>query len=122
MRKSLLLTVLLVLSAVCLQAGLAAPPSDKSQTSFESTTLQGCLKVVLSHYILTEDDGTVHTLSGAARKLGPQVGHEIAVTGKPGTRTEDATSSGGASSVREYVVFEVKTVTPVSDTCKTVAH
>lgn len=124
MHKALRLIVLVVLFAVGLHAESASSPSDKSQnsTSFESTTLQGCLKVVLSQYILTEDDGTVHTLSGAARKLGPQVGHEIAVTGKPGTRTEDATSSGGASSVREYVVFEVKTVTPVSDTCKTVAH
>ncbi len=122
MRNVLRLTALIVVSAVCLQAELAGPPSDKSQTSFESTTLQGCLKVVQSQYILTEDDGTVHALSGAARKLGPQVGHEVAITGKPGTRTEDATSSGGASSVREYVVFEVKTVTHVADTCKTVAH
>ncbi len=124
MRMSLRLTVLLVLSAVCLQAELASSASDKSQNSgsSESTTLQGCLKLVISQYILTEDDGTVHALSGAARKLGPHVGHEITVTGKPGTRTEDATSAGGASSVREYVVFEVKTVTHVADTCKTVAH
>ncbi len=122
MRKALALIVLLVISAVCLQAELAGAPSDKSHESSEATTLKGCLKLVLGQYILTEEDGTVHTLSGAARKLGPHVDHEIAVTGKPGTRSEDATSAGGASSVREYVVFEVKTVTQVADTCKTVVH
>jgi len=122
MCKALKLMLLVVTCAVCLPAASASPPSDKSQNSYETSTIQGCLKVDQGQYVLTESNGTLHLLSGAARKLGPHVGHEIAVTGKPGTRTDDATSAGGASSVREYVVFEVKTVTHVADTCKTVAH
>lgn len=122
MCKALRLTLLLVVSAICLQAEMGGGPSDKGQESSGPTTIQGCLKMFRGQYDLTESNGTSHLLSGAARKLGPLVGHEIKVTGKPGTRTEDTTTAGGASSVREYSVFEVKSVMNVADTCKTVAQ
>ena len=48
----------------------------------------------MGQYNLTESDGTVHQLSGAAKKLGPQVGHEVELGGKPGWRTLDTTSVG----------------------------
>jgi hypothetical protein len=122
MCKALKLMVLLLTFAVCLQAAMASPPSDKSQKSADFSTLQGCLKLVKGQYFLTESDGTLHMLSGAANKLGPHIGHTVTLTGKPGTRTEEVTSVGGASSANEFPVFEVKTVTHVADTCKTAAH
>lgn len=122
MGKAVKLMVLFVTFAVCLQVAMASPPSDKSQKSADFSTLQGCLTLVKGQYYLTESNGTLHMLSGAANKLGPHVGHTVALTGKPGTRTEDATSVGGASSAHEFAVFEVKTVTHVADTCKTAAH
>jgi hypothetical protein len=121
MFKALMLTLLVLISAVCLQAE-SAVPSDKSQKSADPTTMQGCLKVASGQYTLTEDDGKIHLLAGAAKKLSPHVGHEVEVGGTPGTRTEETTSVGGASSANEFVVFEVKSVKHISDTCQSAAH
>ncbi len=82
------------------------------------TTLQGCLQSADYQYTLTDSDGTAHTLVGSLGKLAHQVGHEVEVTGKPGTRSQDTTPPGGASSVKVITVFEVKTVKQVADTCK----
>lgn len=121
MFKTLLLIPLVLISSVCLHAETAGL-SDKSQKSADPTTLQGCLKVSSGQYTLTEDDGKPHLLAGAAKKLSPHVGHEVEVSGTPGTRTEDTTSVGGSSSANEFVVFEVKSVRYVSDTCQSAAH
>jgi hypothetical protein len=121
MFKTLMLTLLVLISAVCLLAEPAGP-SDKSQKSADPTMIQGCLKVSSGQYFLTEDEGKVHLLAGAAKKLSPEVGHEVEVGGTPGTRTEDTTSVGGGSSANEFVVFEVKTVKHISDTCQSAAH
>jgi hypothetical protein len=122
MRTTLTLTLLLGISAVGLQAGTANPSPEKNQKASELTTLQGCVKIARGQYELIESDGTLHLLSGGARKLGPQVGHEVEIAGKPGTRTEDTTSAGTASSALEYPVFEVKSVKLIADTCNMVAH
>ena len=122
MRKTLMLTLLVLTSAVWLQAKLAGPPSDKNQKSSAPTTIQGCLKVARGQYSLTESDGTVHLLVGAAKQLGAHVDHEVEVSGKPGTRTEDTTTVGGGSTANEFVVLEVKSVKQIADTCKPVAQ
>jgi hypothetical protein len=122
MGKTLMLTLLLLISAVWLQAGSSSPSSDKSKNSSDLTTIQGCLQIANGQYKLTESDATVHDLSGAAKQLAPHVGHEVELTGKLGTRTEDTTSAGGASSAIERPVFEVKSVKHMADTCKAAAH
>jgi hypothetical protein len=122
MRKTLTLTFLLLISLACLLAEPAAAPSDKNHQSADLDTMQGCLHMDQSQYILTEPNGTSHLLSGAARQLGRVVRHEVELGGKPGVRTTDATSAGGASSVREYVVFEVKTVKDIGAECKSPDH
>ena len=122
MCKALRFTLLLLISAVCLQAASASPSSDKSQKSADLNTLQGCLKLSRGEYSLIEGDGTIHLLAGNANKLYPHVGHEVELAGKPGTRTEETTSAGGASSANEFAVFEVKSVKHIADTCKSVAH
>jgi hypothetical protein len=121
MRKTLTLTLLLI-SAVCSQAETASPSPEKNQKASDLTTLQGCVKIARGQYELIESDGTLHLLSGAARKLGPQVGHEVELSGKPGTRTEDTSVVGAGSSANEFVVFEVKSVKQISDTCQSAAH
>lgn len=122
MLNALLLTLLLLISSVWSQAETAGPLPEKNQNSSNLTTIQGCLKIARGQYELTESDGTLHLLSGAARKLGPHVGHEVELTGKPGTRTEDTTIAGAGSSANEFAVFEVKSVKQIADTCKPVAQ
>lgn len=122
MRKSMPLALLVFISAVWLQAERASPAPEKDQNFTNLTTIQGCLKIARGQYELIESDGTVHLLSGAAKKLGPHVGHEVELAGKPGTRTEDTTSAGGASSANEFPVLEVKSVKHIADTCQPIAH
>ena len=122
MRKSLFPSVLLLISVASLRSEAAGPSPEKNQNPADLTTIQGCLKIARGQYELIESDGTVHLLSGAARKLGPQVGHEVELSGKPGTRTEDTTVVGGGSSANEFPVLEVKVVKLIADTCKSVAH
>ncbi|HWS95385.1 MAG TPA: hypothetical protein VN620_02775 [Candidatus Methylomirabilis sp.] len=122
MRTRLILTLVFFISCAWLRAESAGPASDKSQKSADLTTLQGCLHTDRSQYILTEANGTSHALSGAAKQLGRLVRHEVEVAGKPGVRTIDTTSAGGASSVLQYAVFEVKTVKDLAPECKSPAH
>jgi hypothetical protein len=70
-------------------------------------------------YTLTDNTATVHRLVGASKKLKPQVGHEVELTGKPSWRSLDATLVGGASNVKTQYVFEVKSVKEVANACKT---
>ncbi len=118
MRKALTLTLLLFVCFVWLQAEPAAPLSDKNHQSADLDTMQGCLHMEQSQYILTEPKGTEPLAHRAAKQLGRVVHHEVELGGKPGVRTSDSTSVGGASSVTEYVVFEVKTVKDLGDECK----
>ena len=120
MYKSVMLSFVLLVPAFWLQAQSANSSSDAGQSAAKTSdpnTLTGCLKYADNQYTLTEDDGTVHRLAGAANKLGHRVGHQIEVTGKPGTRSEDVTLPGGSSGVIEKHVFEVKSVKDMASTC-----
>jgi hypothetical protein len=120
-RRILALIFLFLILIVNSQAQTAKAPSDNSQASAKTSdlpALTGCLSYKDDHYILTEEDGATHQLAGAAGKLGHHVGHEIEVTGKPGIRSVDSTLVGGASSIVEQPVFEVKTVKHIDNTCK----
>ena len=115
MNKSLMFALLLLISAVWLQAQDASQTAGKTS---DPTTIQGCLQSSMGQYSLTDKDGIVHQLSGAANKLGHQVGRQIEVTGKPGIRTADTTNAGAGSSAVEQAVFEVKSVKQIAPTCK----
>ena len=115
MRKVLMLTLVLLISAVWVQAqdaGMAPGP----------TTIQGCLQFTKGHYFLTDSSGTAHQLSGAAQKLQAHVGHTIEVTGKPGTRTVGTTVQGAASTAKVQEVFKVSSVKHIAETCKAGAN
>ena len=115
MRKTFMLSLLLLISAVWLHGQDAGQAPGKTS---DVPTLQGCLQNSHNTYTLTEENGTTHQLVGALNKLGHQVGRQIEVTGKPGMRTADSTLAGGASSATEQEVFEVKTVKRLADECK----
>jgi hypothetical protein len=109
------LTLAVVISSTCLQA------QDSGQTSATPpgmTTVQGCVKLAMGRYTLTEEDGTLYYLLGPVGKLGHQVDRQVEVMGKPGSRTFDTTLVGAASSAAVQPVIEVKTVKRTADTCK----
>lgn len=122
MRKLLLIIVILMISGI---AGTAQSTSSSSAEAGQSSgktsgldTLTGCVKFTHDNYILTEDDGAEHQLAGSEKKLVHQIGHEIEVTGKPGTVSVDQTLAGGSSTVIEQHVFRVKAVKQVADQCR----
>lgn len=114
-------TSMLALLLFCATWSLAlerALTSNGGEDSGSSATISGCLQKDEGQYKLIDGTGTLHRLSGASKKLSPQVGHEVELTGKPTWITIDATPAGGASNVRQQYVFEVKTVKHVADTCE----
>ena len=121
MRKPILrlLLLLLVVACACLAAQLATPAASAQNSGKNSdlTTLTGCLQSSSARYTLTDEDGTLHELSGG-HKLGNYVGQQVEITGKEVTRTIDNTAPGGASSVIVQSVFNVKTVKKIADQCK----
>ncbi len=110
MRKTLVLTLVVMVFAICLQAQDAGKTSD-------TTTLTGCLSYVPQHYVLTDSSGTAHRLSGYANKLKPHVGHEVEITGKEGVHTTGLTEQGAASSAAQVPVFKVSSVKHIAATC-----
>ena len=115
MRKTLMLALLL-LSAAWSQA---LQESQSSGSTSSPDTIEGCLQMDNGEYTLTDNTATVHRLAGASKKLKPQLGHQVELTGKPTWRSLDATLAGGASSVKTQYVFEVKSVKRIADACKT---
>ncbi len=118
MLKTLMFTLVLLTSAVWLQAQDAGQTMGKSDTM----TAQGCLSVANGRYSLTESNGDVHQLTGAATKLSKHVGHEIEVTGTPRTRTASTTEQGVASTAHVVPAIGVKTIKHIADTCTPASH
>jgi hypothetical protein len=108
MRKALMLSLVMMILAVLLQA----------QDANKTTTIQGCLKYAKRHYVLTDSSGTEHLLTGYTNKLKPHVGHEIEVTGAEGVHTTSTTVDGASSTVHQAPDFKVSSVKHVDDTCK----
>lgn len=119
MSKTSMITMALLLSAVWLQAQNGGKAGSKTS---ELTTIEGCLQSSMGEYSVIDDTDTIHHLTGAANKLSHFVGHEVEITGKPGVRTIDTTSVGGASSAVEQPIFEVKSVKQVAATCKSAGN
>ena len=115
MRKTLVLTLVLLVSAVWLQAQDAGKTSGKTA---DLNTIEGCLQRSEGQYTLLDNTNTIHHLSGGASKLSHYIGHEVEITGKPGVRTLDTTAQGTASTAVVQPIFEVKAVKQIADTCK----
>ena len=125
MYKTVLLTLVLLISVIGLHAQAANPSPDASKTAGKVSdlpTIEGCLQESDGQYTLTEDNGTTHDLAGSTGKLKHQVGHQVEITGKPGTRSYDTTPAGGASSIIVKAIFEVKSVKQLADKCKSAGN
>ncbi len=116
MRKTLMFTLVLLISAVWLQAQDAGQTMGKTS---DLMTVQGCLQVSNGRYSLTESNGDVHQLTGAATKLSKHVGHEVEITGTPRTRTASTTEQGAASTAHVVPAIGVKSIKHIADTCTT---
>ena len=111
MRKTLMLSVILLISVVCLPAQDAGKPMGKTSNLI---TIQGCLQLAEGQYTLVDDTNTLHHLVGGAKMLTHQVGHEVEITGKPGSRTLDTTPQGAASGSVTQATIEVKSVKQIA--------
>jgi hypothetical protein len=109
-RKTLMLTLVLMVSAVWLQA------QDTGKTS-NLETIEGCLQHSEGQYTLIDSTNTIHHLVGGAKLLTHHIGHQVEITGKPGVRTLDTTPAGGASAAVVQPVIEVKSVKHIAETC-----
>jgi hypothetical protein len=109
-RKTLMLTLVLMVSGVWLHA------QDAGKTS-NLTTIEGCLQHSEGQYTLIDSTNTIHHLVGGGAKLSHHIGHQVKITGKPGVRTLDTTPQGAASAAVVQPVIEVKSVKHISETC-----
>jgi hypothetical protein len=114
-RKTFMLILVLLMSAVWMQAQDAGQAKGKAS---DLTTIEGCLQSSAGQYSLIDDTNTIHHLVGGAAKLKPHVGHQVEITGKPGVRTIDTTPLGAGSSAVVQPIFEVKSVKHIADTCQ----
>jgi hypothetical protein len=114
--KTLMFTVVLLISAVWVQAQDAGQMGGKKSGV---TTIEGCLQSSGNRYTLTKADGTTVTLSSHANEMIHHVGHQVQVTGTPTVKTIDTTQQGTESSAKEIPVFRVQSIKHVADTCTT---
>ena len=73
--------------------------------------MKGACSASEGQYTLIDSTNTIHHLVGGAKLLTHHIGHEVEITGKPGTRTLDTTPAGGASGAVVQPIIEVKSVT-----------
>jgi hypothetical protein len=121
MRKNLLLSLLLLASALWLQAQTYPQSSTAGDTG--GTTVQGCLSGSSGSYTLTADDGATYTLTGNTTELKDHVGHEIQVTGKTSgssasSSSSAASASGTTSAGGAGQTLEVASMKHISKSCK----
>ena len=119
MRKTLMLALMLVISALWLQAQEGNPGADiwLPAAGTSPTTVEGCLRSSGGQYLVTDTEGTVHLLTGSTARLSPYVGHRVEITGKPTVITLDTTVIHAASTAEELPALEVKTAKEISNTC-----
>lgn len=117
MKKLLMLSSILLLSAVCAiaQYGSQDNQSSASANTSNDKTVQGCLSGSDGNYTLTDRSGTVYQLTGDTSKLAAHVGHTISVTGTSSSSsasTSGQAMSGPADSHSTLMVSSFRHVSP----------
>src|SRR5580692_2298667 len=119
--------IFLLLSVLVLGLSWAvAQDSTSGQTSRTGAggqmTVEGCLSGSNGNFTLTDKNGMSFKLTAATAKLTEHVGHEVKVTGTPGSAetgaagsTEPSGAAGGAGAGQTLQVTSVK---HVSKSCK----
>jgi hypothetical protein len=116
MRKSILFAFVLSISAVCLPT--ASPASDKKQNP-ESVlvSVEGCLKMSVTEYVIVDDTGTQHNLIGNTAKLSRYVGRRVQIIGEPTIKTIGTTQTTIASSATEVPAIRVQSGRQIGGRC-----
>ncbi len=116
MRKSILFTLLL--STCPLGWPTYSPASDKKHDA-ESVlvSLEGCLKMSVTEYVIIDDRGTKLSLIGSTAKLHHYVGHRVEIIGEPTIKTTDTTQTSIASSVVEVPAIRVQSGRQIGGRC-----
>ena len=70
-------------------------------------SVEGCLKMSVTDYVIIDDTGTEHNLIGSTAKLSHYVGHRVQIIGEPTIKTIDTTQANIASSVAEVPAIRV---------------
>lgn len=117
MRQILLIlsVMLLGLTLAIAQDQGATQSSRAGQSASAQTTVEGCLSGSNGNFTLTDKNGTSYQLTGDTAKLSEHVGHEVKVTGMPGS---GAGASGASAGAGESQTLQVSSVKHVSKTCK----
>ncbi len=113
MRKRILLTIVLLLSAAWLAAQQNAP---QGALPGNQTTVEGCLSGSDGNYTLTDKSGNTYQLSGDNSMLRDHVGHDVQVTGNMAPSTASSTAGGAGSNQQ---IINVASLKHISSTCGT---
>ncbi len=118
-REILMLTLLLVSAALWVQAQAGHPGADiwLAPTGTSPTTVEGCLQSSGGHYTVTDNNGTLHDLTGSTARLSRYVGHEVEITGIPTVMTIDTTVSQAASTAEELPALRVNQAKQLPGKC-----
>ena len=117
MPRTLMLTIALFGSALCLQAQEGYPALDRWQGPSDPPTVQGCLENSSTHYFVVWKNGTVTRLTGNTAWLSRYVGCEVEIDGKPTVITLDTTAAKAASTAEELPALDVKSARELAKTC-----
>jgi hypothetical protein len=117
MRRTLMLSLALLISARWLQAQEGVPGAEVGAAATYPPTIEGCLTNSSLRYRVIGKDGMVYNLTGSTARLSHYVGHEVQVTGRPTVRSFSTTEKDMASTVEEIPALDVKDVKELSKTC-----
>jgi len=116
MRRSILFAFVLSIGPLWLPT--ASPAADKKHDP-ESVlvSVEGCLKMSVTDYVIIDDTGTQHNLIGATAKLRHYVGHRVQIIGEPTIQALDATQAGIALSAVEVPAIRVQSGKQIGGKC-----
>lgn len=117
MRRSLTFMLVLLGSALWLQAQEGYPGLDRWLAPSDPPTVQGCLRNSATQYYVVWRDGRVTRLTGSTARLSRYVGHEMEISGRPTVITLDTTMFRAASTVEELPALDVKSAKELARTC-----
>lgn len=118
MRKTMMLTFVLLGAALWLSAQEGYPALDRLAVPVDPPTVQGCLRNSATHYYVVRKDGTVTRLTGDVGMLSRYVGREVEINGTPTVITLDTTATKAASTAEELPALDVKSAKELAKTCR----
>jgi hypothetical protein len=116
MRRSILFAVVLSICPVWLPTARSASDKKRDPESV-LVSVEGCLKMSVTEYVIIDDTGTEHNLIGSTAKLRHYVGHRVQIVGEPTIETIDTSQANIASSVAEVPAIRVQSGRQIGGKC-----